>query len=303
MKRVWRLPAAAAMGHNVYKYMRNNQGNRVAAGSRFKTKYRQRYSSGRRIKRINRKYRRYVNKKRSLYKSKKRGDFMYITSKRSEKVELEFTPSTVDGSVNIQAVDMDTKWLGLNKEFHDKVDIYQNLRLKSVSWRFDNFKVRTILRTVTTEGTPPNVTTTTQEQVLEPGWIKMRYRHNKWNDASNPGVTVGTDDRVDENCRVKCITNCNDGFWGIFKPKNTIALTDRPLGTESINTVMQQIKTTSRNEDEQFYLSFWLGPESTLPKQFFVADPPVTRTAKYFIDCDFKCYTKWLCYKKKNNYG
>ena len=157
------------------------------------------------------------------------------------------------------------------------------------------------MRTVTTEGNPPE--DVTQEQILEPSFVKMRYRHNKWNDQTNPNITRFHDKRIEETMQTKCITNCHDKFWGIYKPKNMKTLTHGPSdGDYNFRTLLQRTQTTSINEEGPPYLSFWFSCESTLPKQFFVADPPVKRTAKMFVDCDLTFYAKFMCFRKKLEY-
>jgi hypothetical protein len=47
----------------------------------------------------------------------------------------------------------------------------------------------------------------------------MRYRWDKWGDKTSPGHMVGHDDRIEEVMQNKCIKNCKDKFWGIWKPK------------------------------------------------------------------------------------
>ena len=127
---------------------------------------------------------------------------------------------------------MDNKWFGRDKRVSRIMDGYKNCRLKKVSWKFSNFKVRTIIRTEVTEGNPPQ--TVTQEQMVEPGCVYMRYKHNKYNDATNPGLIIGTDRRIEENMHSKCITNCEQGIWGVFKPLSAIALSYLPNPDESL---------------------------------------------------------------------
>jgi len=179
---------------------------------------------------------------------------------------------------------------------------YLHHSLNSVSFKFDNFKIRTLMRTVTTEGTPPQEYTT--EQVIEPSSVKMRYRWNKWGEKENPGQLVLNDDRIDEIMQSKCIKSCKDKFWGIFKPKGGIALCTGPAdGNVSFRSYMK--KSQIRNIDDRGppWLRYWFSCESTLPDQFFTPDPPVVRTAKMFVDCDATFYTKWFCSNKRIDYS
>jgi len=196
----------------------------------------------------------------------------------------------------------DNKWLGYTKGIKGKMDKFIHHSLNSISWKFDNFKFRTMMRTVTTEGSPPQDYTT--EQVIEPSSVKMRYRWNKWGLKENPGQMVGSDNRIDEIMQSKCIKNCHDKFWGIFKPRGGIPLTTGPSdGNQSFRSYMKKAQIRNIDDRGPPWLRYWFSCESTLPDQFFVPDPPVQRSAKIFVDMDCTFYSKWFCSGKKIDYS
>lgn len=294
------LMAAGAFGHSYAKYRRfSNRNTRTRTRTRYGRKSATFSKKKRRStkKRIN-----YARKRKTLRRAFKKGAYKYVTARRTEKVSLSFPIDAEGTSGDAQSWDADAKWFGSSKTNKNTFNSYQGIRFRSVSWKFDNFKVRTILRTVTTEGNPPE--DVTQEQVLEPSFVRMRYKHNKWNDQTNPNYERFHDKRIEEIMQSKCITNCRDKFWGIYKPRNTIVLTGGPPdGDYNFRTLIGRTRTTSINEDGAPYLSYWFSCESTLPKQFFVADPPVKRTAKILVDCDCTFYSKFMCFRKKIDYG
>ena len=196
----------------------------------------------------------------------------------------------------------DQKWFGNSKDIKNRMDKYRHHWMKSISFKFNNFKFRTLMRTVTTEGTPPQEYTT--EQVIEPSSVKMRYKWNKWGETLNPGQQILHDDRIDEIMQSKCIKNCRDKFWGIWKPKGAIALNTGPKdGDEWFRNYIKRMQIRNVDEKGPPSLRYWFSAESTLPDQFFTPDPPVVRTAKVFVDFDATFYTKWFCSDKLIQYS
>ena len=225
------LMAAGGALHSYAKYRRF--GNR-----RLRTRTRHRY--GRKSYTVSKRKRRstkkriaFSRKRKNLSRARKRGSYKYLTAKRVEKVQLSFTIANTGDNIGTTGDAVD-KWFGSTLENMAQFQAYDCNRFKSLSWKFDNIKVRTILRTVTTEGNPPEETT--QEQILEPRFIQMRYR---WNNQINPNTLRFHDHRIEEIMQHKCITNCKDKFWGIYKPKNTISLA-RPLVNGDIETGERQ---------------------------------------------------------------
>lgn len=154
------------------------------------------------------------------------------------------------------------------------------------------------MRTVTTEGNPPQEYTT--EQVIEPSNITVRYRWDKWGEDINPGTKIGHDFRIEENMQSKCITNCKQKFWGIWKPKGQIPTMVGPRdGDHSWKEYVTAMDCRNIDANGPPEMKFWFAVEGTLPDQFFQPDPPVVRTAKIFLDFDSTFYTKWFVSNKK----
>lgn len=292
--------AGFGAAHQYAKYRRFNK---RGVRARTRTRYRRPFSG--RYKKKNRRTKRrarFSNKKRGLRKAYKKGLYKYITLKRCEKIEAEFFIGTDGTSGDAKILSADTLWIGASRLSQFLMQkAYRNYRFRSVSWKFDNFKVRTILRSTVTEGNPPEEHVT--EQILEPSSITMRYLWNKWNDHINPSMKMGEDNRIEEIMQHKCITSCKDKFWGIYKPKNQINLSSADFDNSmSFRGLLNRSKTTSINEDGPPYLSFWFAVESTLPKQFFVPDPPIVRTAKILVDFDCTFYSKFMLFGKNIEY-
>jgi hypothetical protein len=150
-------------------------------------RYRRRTGVSRRRKRI------MVYKKRVLRKARRRGAFINFTARRTNQISLEIDLNASTGPENLNETDF-KQWclylsclnfISLECPYHSLSALYRcalsgpvlafrsisrDHCLKSVSFKFDNFKVRTCIRTETTEGAtavmPP--TTTTREQFIEP---------------------------------------------------------------------------------------------------------------------------------------
>jgi hypothetical protein len=246
-----------------------------------------------------------VYKKRVLRKARRRGAFINFTARRTNQISLEIDLNASTGPDVAHLYNADKEWYGHSKEVKFKQDKYKHHCLKSISFKFSNFKVRTCIRTETTEGgsSVMPARTTTREQFLEPRWINMRYKWNKWGDKINPGHMVGTDDRIEEIMQTKTIRNSKDKFWGIFKPKGGICLDDGPVdGDHSWGPYVNRMRCRNFDEKGPPHLAFWFCAEQTLPSQFFAVDGPVTRTAKIFIDFTATFYTKWFCSVKRLEY-
>jgi len=66
----------------------------------------------------------------------------------------------------------------------------------------------------------------------------------------------------------RCITNCHQGFWGMMKPQNAIALSSISDADESFNTVMAQLKTTTENETNFLIYRFGLLQNLPYPNRY-----------------------------------
>ena len=221
-----------------------------------------------------------------------------FTAKRSNQVSLEFDMSAAATGDKANHYHADVLWYGNSKSIKAKHDQFRHHWMKSISFKFHNFKVRTLMRTVTTEGTPPQEYTT--EQLIEPSFVNLRYRWDKWGDKVNPGHMVGHDDRIEEVMQTKCIKNCKDKFWGMWKPKGARALMSGPHdGDAGWIDYVKRMRCPNFDENGPPHMDFWFAAEATLPDQFFKPDPPVVRTAKMFVDFDATFYTKWFCSEKK----
>ena len=289
---------AGAVGHSMMKYRRTT-GRRAAARSRISQRFRKKSYLQTRRKRMSRRRKRgYVMKKRNFRKAMKRGNWMRFTARRSEQVSLEFDMSAAKTGDKASKYAADILWYGNSKSIRAKHEQFRHHWMKSISFKFHNFKVRTLMRTVTTEGTPPQEYTT--EQVIEPSFVNLRYRWDKWGDRVNPGHMVGHDDRIEEVMKTKCIKNCKDKFWGMWKPKGARALISQPHdGDASWLEYIKRMHCRNVDENGPPHMDFWFAAEATLPDQFFKPDPPVVRTAKMFVDFDATFYTKWFCSEKK----
>ena len=292
---------AGALGHSMMKYRRT--GRRNAARNRVAGRFRKKTYSYTRRKRVSRRRKRaWAFKKRNIRRARKRGAWQNFTARRTNQVSLAFDINASKGGDQPTMYNADVKWYGNTKSVKAMQDKYRHHWMKSISFKFNNFKFRTLMRTVTTEGTPPQEYTT--EQVIEPSSVNMRYRWDKWQDKENPGHMVGHDDRIEECMQTKCIKNCHDKFWGIWKPKGSIALMSGPRdGDQSFNDFVKRMKCRNVDENGAVHMAFWFCPEGTLPDQFFKPDPPVVRTAKIFVDFDATFYTKWFCSEKKISYS
>ena len=292
---------AGAIGHSMMKYRRF--GRRNAARNRVSARFRKKTYQYSRRKRISRHRKRALAyKKKNIRKARKRGAWTNFTARRTNQVSLEFDMNASQGGDKPLHYMADVLWYGNSKGIKATQDKFRHHWMKSISFKFDNFKVRTLMRTVTTEGTPPQEYTT--EQVIEPSFINMRYRWDKWGDKTSPGHMVGHDDRIEEVMQNKCIKNCKDKFWGIWKPKGATALMSGPKdGDAGFGEYVKRMKCRNFDENGPPHLRFWFCPESTLPDQFFKPDPPVVRTAKIFVDFDSTFYTKWFCSEKRISYS
>ena len=303
LKRTHRLVGAGiagAIGHSMNKYRRF--GRRNAARNRVSARFRRKTYQYSRRKRISRHRKRALAyKKKNIRKARKRGAWQNFTARRTNQVSLVFDlRAGKPDQAHLYLADK--LWYGHTKSIKAMQDKFRHHWMKSISFKFDNFKVRTLMRTVTTEGTPPQEYTT--EQVIEPSWINMRYRWDKWGDKVNPGHMVGNDDRIEEVMQTKCIKNCKDKFWGIWKPKGAITLNEAPKdGDASFGGYVKRMKCKNFDENGPPHLGFWFCVEGTLPDQFFRPDPPVVRTAKIFVDFDSTFYTKWFCSEKRISYS
>ncbi|AXH75583.1 MAG: putative capsid protein [Uewvirus yahnais] len=284
------------------KFARGRYGQRIAARTR--RKYGVRFGGKKRKRKTVRRRRRFPGRRSKLSKLYRSGKIAKTTGKRTTKLSLSFTIGGDGTSGNAEFVDMNSSWLPRNTQFIQEFGSFNNIKFKSVSWKFNNFKIRTILRQVATEGTPPQTNTT--EQILEPGWIKIRYKHNKYNENTNPNFKAGNDNRIEENMHTKCITNCHQGFWGKMKIYNThpsVSISDADNSfTAFLKARQSRMGIVDGAQIDYPQLGFWFSVESTLPKQFFVADPPIVRTAKILVDFDCTVYTKWKMSDKLNNY-
>lgn len=242
-----------------------------------------------------------VYKKRVLRKARRRGAFINFTARRTNQISMEIELNSNTGPDVAHLYKADKEWYGHSKEIKIKQDKYRHHWMRSISFKFNNFKVRTCLRTVTTEGGSGVMPdrTTTREQFLEPKWINLRYKWDKWGDKINPGHMVGKDDRIEEIMKTKCIRSNKDKFWGIWKPKGAICLNDGPVdGDHSWGPYVKRMQCINFDENGPPHLGFWFCAEQTLPDQYFAPDPPVVRTAKIFIDFTATFYTKWFCSEK-----
>jgi hypothetical protein len=246
-----------------------------------------------RRKRISRRRKRVmVYKKRNLRRARKRGAWHNFTARRVNQVSLEITLDASPGPDVAHLYHADQLWFGYSKSISKIQDKYRHYKMKSISFKFDSFKVRTMMRTVTTEGG----TETTSEQIIEPSSANVRYRWNKWGDKGNPGHMMGNDDRIEECMRTKCITSCKDKFWGIWKPRGAISLLSLPTdGDAKFGPYISRMQCINVDENGPPHLGFWFCAENPLPDQFFKPDPPVVRTAKMFIDFNatFWQHNKW----------
>jgi hypothetical protein len=256
-----------------------------------------RYNRRKRISR--RRKRALVYKKRILRRARKRGAWQNFTARRTNQVSLEIDLDASPGPDKAHLY-LGKLWYGNTKSIRAMQDKFRHHWMKSISFKFDNFKVRTMMRTVTTE----NGSEMTSEQIIEPSFINLRYRWDKWGDKINPGHMVGHDDRIEECMQTKCIKNCKDKFWGIWKPKGARALMNGPLdGDASWGEYVKRMRCRNFDENGPPHLGFWFCAEKTLPDQFFKPDPPVVRSAKIFIDFSATFYTKWFCSNKRIEYS
>jgi len=188
LKRTHRVGAgiAGAFAHSLMKYRRIGGGRRNGIRSRYRTRFRKKtYQQTRRKRRFRRRKRAWAFKKRNIRKARKRGAWQNFTSRRTEQVSLAFILNADTGPDDAIEWNADQKWFGNSKDIKQRMDKYRHHWMKSISFKFNNFKFRTLMRTVTTEGTPPQEFTT--EQVIEPSSVKMRYKWNKWGETLNPG--------------------------------------------------------------------------------------------------------------------
>ena len=290
--------AGAIASHSMKKYFKKG-GRRASARTRMRTRFRKPSYAQTRKKRMSRRRKRgYVMKKRSIRKAFKKGNCMRFTARRSEQVSLEFDMLVASSGDTATKYKADTKWFGNSKQIKQRMENFRHHWLKSLSFKFHNFKIRTLMRTVTTEGSPPQEYTT--EQLIEPSFVNIRYRWDKWNDGINPGHMVGHDDRIEEVMKTKCITSCKDKFWGIYRPKGGRAVMQGPAtGDTSWREWISRMNCKNFDEEGPPHLDYWFAVEATLPDQFFKPDPPVVRTAKMFIDFDATFYSKWFCSERK----
>jgi hypothetical protein len=243
---------------------------RRAARKRFSGRRKKTFRYSRRRKRISKLRKRWARKRRNIRRARRRGNWQTFTAKRVNQVSLEIDLNAAPGPDAAHLYKADALWYGHTKSLKAIQDKYSHHWLKSLSFKFNNFKVRTMMRTVTTEGG----TETTSEQILEPSYINMRYRWDKWGDGKNPGTMVGHDDRIEEIMQTKCVKNCYDKFWGIWKPKGARALLHGPVnGDESWGHYVKKMKCRNVDEHGPPHLGFWFCAENTLPDQFFKPDP------------------------------
>lgn len=300
LKRTHRLLGAGlagAVGHSMSKYRKKKN---VGRRTKLTTRARRRTSYGQRRRgRLSRRRKRAVSFKKAMFrKARKRQAFKYFCTRRTNKISMAFDMSSGPGPDYAQPYLADVLWYGETPQIKQFMKNYRHHRMRSLSFKYNNFKCRTLMRTVTTEGDPPQEYTT--EQIIEPSNITVRYRWDKWGENVNPGTKVGHDYRIEENMQSKCITNCKQKFWGIWKPKGQIPTNVGPRdGDHSWDDYVTAMDCRNRDANGPPQLKFWFAVEGTLPDQFFKPDPPVVRTAKIFLDFDSTFYTKWFVSNKK----
>lgn len=246
-----------------------------------------------------------VYKKRVLRRARKREAWHRFTARRVNQVSLEITLDATTGPDVAHLYHADQLWFGYNKSISKIQDKYGRYWMKSISFKFDTFKIKTVIRTVTTEGgsSVMPASAVTREHFMEPKSANIRYRWNKWGDKGNPGHMIGKDDRIEECMNTKCIKSCRDKFWGIWRPKGAMALISLPTdGDAKWGPYIQRMQCININENGPPHLGFWFCAENPLPDQFFAEDPPVVRTAKMFIDFNATFYTKWFACNKRIDY-
>lgn len=297
---------------------------RLKRKRRYQRKYQYYKRKARLIRKAVRK-RRYRKRKRIVQrKQRNRKQYGFHRMRRTATHHTRFHIDD-NGDAGATQVAANTSWFDpTDFLFEQKCKMYQSIALKKITWKLHNIKYRVVVydQKVQISGSGSSRTETVKDrdaQVLEPPTLGLYYRHNKYNDESDPDAAGANDTfHLARNFQKKCITSAcrkNEQFWGKINFRgdyfhnhvnNSVYSYLKGTGTgKAINDIYHDTEChpkSTGNSTEGPYLNFWLKPDSPYPSHFFDTDDQTKKRLRVdiFLDYDLTVYSTYRFWKRFN---